>query len=320
MVCMRLLEATTDFLGEYEALSRVPLGMEGFVQWFVLEESARPIGRFLPGVVPLLPLPGHEGMHHFWSAMRSAPAPRLPPAPQGPAPLADQQPPPPAADDLPDDGASENEGDLGEEDADSDGGGDVDNLAALAEEFAEAGFEAPAAPARERADVAAPAEAPQPAPVEAAQPAPAPDAPPAPVAERRARTAAEVTYYVPGGSIAFYPSKACFQAVCECGAHGRCVLTRTHRSRQSAASDMPIGGRPVGFLAAWLARGEGCSDKTEHWSPDAMINSQEFRAQQRALIANTPGGRLLLSFERPAAPGEPDEPETLRGYVEDPWL
>lgn len=44
---MRLLEATTDFLGEYDALSRMPLGMEGFVQWFVLEESPRPLGRFL---------------------------------------------------------------------------------------------------------------------------------------------------------------------------------------------------------------------------------------------------------------------------------
>ena len=133
--------------------------------------------------------------------------------------------------------------------------------------------------------------------------------------EQRVRRGAAVTYSVPGGSISYYESKGAFKAVCENRAHGRCVLTRTCKSRGVLPNGGPRGGRPVGFLAAWLGRAEASQDKAGHWIPEAFANSVEVRSGLRAQIANTPSGVRLLAHERPVEPGEAAEPESLEGYL-----
>lgn len=129
------------------------------------------------------------------------------------------------------------------------------------------------------------------------------------------RSAAEITYIVPGGSISYYTSKGAFQAVCDAPGHGRCVLTRTAKAKKIGLAGEDLGGRPVGFLAAWLARGVHCSTKEEHWAPDNLQQSQEVRATIRDQIRQTDGGVALLQWERPRGPEEPDEPTTLEGLL-----
>lgn len=89
--------------------------------------------------------------------------------------------------------------------------------------------------------------------------------PPPAAAAARPRKNATVTVEMPGGSVSFYESKQAFQAVCEHRGHGRCVATRTRNSRGLTSDGFPMGGRPVGFLAAWLQRGEHCLTKAAHW-------------------------------------------------------
>lgn len=117
------------------------------------------------------------------------------------------------------------------------------------------------------------------------------------------------------GKISFYRSKRVFEATCRNPAHGKCVLTRT--SGPPAGSSAPSNrraGRPVGFLAAWLAKG-GVSSKEEHWSPDVLQSSLQARRAARRLVMSLPNGPELLLLERPKADGEASEPENLDGYM-----
>lgn len=129
------------------------------------------------------------------------------------------------------------------------------------------------------------------------------------------RRSATVVFQVPGGSIAYYESKRSFEAVCDNPSHGRCVVTRTKNHRGQTPDGHPKGGRPVGFLAAWLARGSNVESKAQHWdAPQFEIPAEERAAVRATIAASGESGRFLLGLERAQAPGEPEEPSTVDGY------
>ena len=162
----------------------------------------------------------------------------------------------------------------------------------------------PAAADESQADVVAMAAA---APLdEAAGPADA-------VLGRRGR--ALVTYHVPGGSISYYQSKNAFEAVCDHPHHGRCVVTRTAKARVGGSGPGGRGGRPVGFLAAWLRAGEALPDKASHWNRECMDRPWAERQALREQIGQTAAGLVLLNCERPLAEGEPAEAHDLDAYL-----
>ena len=115
-----------------------------------------------------------------------------------------------------------------------------------------------------------------------------------------------------GGRITYYANNHCFEANCMCG-HGKCVLTRTCRGKRSGAA-VPRGGRPLGFLAAWLHAGLDCPSKAAHWHADAFQSlSYERRCAARAALMLQPNCEVLLAAEREQMDGESEEPENLDG-------
>lgn len=287
------------------------------VRWYSLEDSSRPIGVALPGIVPVLPLEGHSEPVRFWTDRGQGRIPRYPASQRVDGPQEGDEARL-ALEDAEDNVPEPDEGLL--DDADGEGAESHDELLAdLAEQLAKGGFEDPepqpdtdGGDANASGAAAACSGAPEDPP---AAPAPAEDAGDAP--QVPPRKGASVTYFVPGGSISYYRSKSCFEAVCCAREHGRCVLTRTCRGRPSSGSGSNVvGGRPVGFLAHWLGHAEQCEDKADHWLPARFLGSQAERAALRQQIAGTRDGRLLLSFERERAEGEPEEPASLHGYVD----
>ena len=67
------------------------------------------------------------------------------------------------------------------------------------------------------------------------------------------------------------------------------------------------GGRPCGFLAAWLANGENTTSKANHWGIDCQLCPVEARTAARERLKHLPMGTDLLAKERPALAGEPEE-------------
>lgn len=285
--------------------------------WYLLGSSSAPIGAFEPKTVVarLLPGQGENAGLLIWTEQRIRRLPRHPPRPkqEGQAEIV-------AIED-----AEEGE-DLDEAQVEEDGAGEgfdaEAEMEALLEEaidLVEDGFEVPADDPADSGAVEPHADAgavgsggaePQGPLVE--QPA-APELPPHP--DRGARKGAEVTFHLIGGSISDYSSKSAFEAVCDHKGHGRCVLTRTSRARGVTPAGFPRGGRPVGFLAAWLSHSGECESKADHWRPDRLKGSHELRLSLRNQIAQTPAGRVLLSCERPLIEGEGPEPPSLDGLV-----
>lgn len=122
----------------------------------------------------------------------------------------------------------------------------------------------------------------------------------------------EATVEFPCGKITYWSSKGVFEAICRNPAHGKCVLTRSAKARRNTEQR---GGRPLGFLAAWLLKAEQAADKTEHWSQEFMHSSLEDRVAGRTYIAVSDNGEDLLSKERAPVPNEPEEPLSLDGLV-----
>lgn len=144
----------------------------------------------------------------------------------------------------------------------------------------------------------------------------APPPPPEPANARR-RGRGHDTVVFPWGKITFYESKGgAFEAICRNPAHGKCVLTRGARGKPGASSSTsaPRGGRPLGFLAAWLAKGDAAS-KEEHWSDVCIRPSLAARQAGREFVRSALHGEALMARERPAVPGEPPEPPTLDGLI-----
>jgi hypothetical protein len=129
------------------------------------------------------------------------------------------------------------------------------------------------------------------------------------------RTVPAATVELPGGRISFQSSTNSFQATCMNTGHGTCLMSRTsHVARKPTG--LPNGqGRPVGFLATWLAH-HSVGTKAEHWCKIAMQQyTHAERLEHRMKVLQQPAGRALCSFERERQPGENIEPETLKGLL-----
>jgi hypothetical protein len=134
----------------------------------------------------------------------------------------------------------------------------------------------------------------------------------------------EARFEFEGGSITYYASKNCFEAHCGNTEHGRCVLTRHGQRladdeaplRFSKTTKKPIGGRPLGFLMAWLSASHDCT-RDEHWSRGLCDFDLDTRVLLRAELSLSDVGQALSGYERPKddGSGEQSEPETLEGYL-----
>jgi hypothetical protein len=134
---------------------------------------------------------------------------------------------------------------------------------------------------------------------------------------RAASTVAEAAaqvLYVPGGVIRYY-RKGNFTATCS--RHDSCV-----KSRQSTESKVGLKsennkakGRPLGFLMTWLAMNEhaGCNSKKKHWNNTEIAKKCDHgtRLMARLSLNAMDGGPEMLQHERPPRAGEGDEPKGL---------
>lgn len=310
-----------DFLTDYQVLERVNAYGRVTVEWYTLVSNDRAVASLRPHSVQVARVPDVTP-HQLRPQQRKRQVPRHPPAPRiragadagEPAPLVDE-----ASQSSRASSDSEEKSDtkdtLDPDSMDSEPEADDVAVEAPGADIAERKEEASAssaAPQEMDAEGVSPRGAPAPAPVAEVPP------PPAAVGRRRVvdeRSSATVVMQVPGGSIAFYPSKMAFQAVCDHRDHGRCVVTRTCRGHGKTPAGHPKGGRPVGFLAAWLGAGEQLPTKADHWAPAVFRQDAETRSRVRQQIAASgESGRVLLSCERPLAEGEPDEPAGLEAY------
>ena len=113
---------------------------------------------------------------------------------------------------------------------------------------------------------------------------------------------------LPGGTIKYYATDGRFEAACCNPTHGSCVLSRNNRHRSR------MGGRPCGFMAAWLAAGAAYEDKETHWQAIQEIEDDlASRTAAREEIVGMDGGLALLAGERASAEGIRSEPATSRG-------
>ena len=327
----------------YAAVSHVADSDRVRAKWYQLEESERRIGDFKVGVVPIVPLVGAASDGVVLGEKPKRTISRYPRKKRAPARKADdlsalRDAVENSHDVEPSDhsGSGGCEDDLG--DADLGDVSDVDTpyIEGIGDDCLEALVAMsdeqlcqPCAPPPESAPLAngmsplgtsaPPASAGVPPPsssaAEAAFPVPAPPSPVAPARTgRRKKPAATATF--PWGKISYYESnKGIFEATCWNPNHGKCVMTRSARALASSSrAPMPRGGRPCGFLAAWLEL--SCTaDKAQHWSPEVMHTSREARRSAREALKATDAGRLLLSYERPRAVDETSEPDTLEGLI-----
>eukprot|EP00971_Amphidinium_carterae_P036783 723281-Amphidinium_carterae.1 len=126
-------------------------------------------------------------------------------------------------------------------------------------------------------------------------------------------SAAAVVHF-PHGRISYYDSKSSFEAICT--RHANCKLLRTAKAkkRRIASDEHPVGGRPLGLLAAWLLDAEPGSKETHRDTTKLLSYKTATRQAARAELSSKAGGAELLALERPTLTGEPDEPEHLYGY------
>ena len=288
---------------------------------YELEEADRPVVSFRPDIVPIVPMQGCPEEVSVWPPPPRA-APRRPRGRgRGGAEVDAEGSPRDAVEDEP-------------EVSDGDGGADadfgMDELEAIFIEAMEDGsFALPDDP-QEGDEVDAPLP-PPPLPPPAAPPlvveapdtggaASSSDAPPPvaplPPALDVAREVVVVWVELPGqGKITYYRKSGNFVAKCANRLHGKCELTRTTSAAPQKGRLFTIGGRPLGFMAAWLARGCDCVDKPAHWQHANFDNSLVARQEARAALGRTAQGRALLQQERDLAPGEPEEPLDLTPYM-----
>ena len=120
------------------------------------------------------------------------------------------------------------------------------------------------------------------------------------------RTATDITVVIPGGHITYYHTIHSFQATCNNQSHGRCALRRQATADGRGGTNQ-AAGRPLGYLAAWLAMGARCDSKDMHWDPLNQPSLTD-RSHARAGLALQPAGLAILGKERPMREGETEEP------------
>ena len=146
--------------------------------------------------------------------------------------------------------------------------------------------------------------------------APPPPGPPAGLEDVGEGEAKSIWLDIPGqGRITWYRGSGTFVAKCRNPTHGKCELTRTDSGEPQAKRYGLVGGRPLGFLAAWLRQGAACEDKPAHWMYGTFDNSYAVREECRRALKLSVQGRALLRKERPQADGESEEPENVFAYV-----
>lgn len=308
-------QATDEVMTFHQAMRSISDKGKLVASWYELEECLRPIGKFILDVVPVIPSRTARGGLFFPAPRRGADKSRRKRAKKDATGTGEE------ATEV---AATESQSDAEVADAIEDArpefdenreenGGDLalwldgvaPELEAPMEQFVapDQPVEAPHAPDAAEG-VAAPL---------VAQPPPPP--PPLVPLARGSRSRGEATVNFPMGRITFYESKGVFEAVCRNPLHGKCVLTRTSRCRAGTeGSETPLGGRPLGFLAAWLLKAE-VGSKAEHWEPERMHNTLEERQAGRQVIRDAENGEALFAKERARGATEPEEPVYLDGLV-----
>ena len=120
-----------------------------------------------------------------------------------------------------------------------------------------------------------------------------------------------------GGVIVHYPALSAFVATCNNPDHGRCIMQRASGWNKTEQQLRRMrGGRPLGFLTAWLQCGCWTGNKEHHWAYDELPLMQAVRSEIREdFLKATADGQALMRKERPRRAGEPEEPPTLDGYL-----
>ena len=143
-------------------------------------------------------------------------------------------------------------------------------------------------------------------------PLPPPEAAPRQLVRRKQGSAMAV-HFVPGGKLTYYYTARSANLVAECGnaKHGRCVQTKTMRSApERLKAKKPGQGKPVGYLAAWLARGIGVDSKAAHW--EIQPTKAERRAARDMVKADpSADAGLLLVGETSGEEGQDSEPDLV---------
>lgn len=310
-------KATESYLTLYEAMRDFVECSEIVVHWYKLEETGRSIGTFQVHTVPIVPLEGVDGGKKFWPPPHGRRAPMHRPQQGAPTGSNDVEEPgvAPGEDDCDPD-----EGVVDEPEADDLGEPDEALGLMLDEVVHDAEKELALKWAEEETQRATRVDLEGGAPSRVAEEPGSSSGGAAgglvdPEGQNRTRSSATITFHVPGGSISYYPKKNAFEAVCANKDHGRCVLTRTSRAKRDSTGLANKGGRPVGWMAAWLGLSESLPDKASHWSADALRRPLSERAGLRERIESVQSGRVLLGCERPVVEGESPEPETLDDYI-----
>lgn len=304
------LRSANDFLLLRPALEQFRHCDTIAAKWYRLEDTPRPIATFCLGPVPALLLPGFASSQQFWPRRRTT---RRGDNEAGPD--------------------AERHGEVDEEDDGAGEGGPTDELLPNPEgdevvpEFValldplldmyEAPPEAPVfaseATTGGEASSSRPPETHSTTSVAASDPAP--PAQPRAAAQRRRRRAPslECTIMVDGGSITYYESNDNFEARCHAHFESRCTLTRAAAANRSTLATGARGGRPLGFLAAWLSVGHACADKKAHKERASVARigaatGHDIRKACRRSLADVIGADILLQHERAPAAGEEEEP------------
>ena len=138
--------------------------------------------------------------------------------------------------------------------------------------------------------------------------------------------APEAAVRVPAAASVVFPSGArisfdgagdreIFEATCKHPDHVGCAVTRTRKATGRNAAGMRVGGRLLGFMAAWLRNADCCPNKAAHWTNEKLNICRADREAARMWLYGLEGADGLVEKERERDPGEPEEPYTMDGML-----
>eukprot|EP00959_Pyramimonas_sp_CCMP1952_P373358 7818968-Pyramimonas_sp.AAC.1 len=132
---------------------------------------------------------------------------------------------------------------------------------------------------------------------------------------KAAAVPADATIRVAGGAIKFYSKYNNFEAICSNPGHGCCVMRRTPLAKTLHGPDgLPRGGRPIGFLVAWLSLAMSTGSREEHKDKLRVYNFTRpvaCRMRFRDIVRLDPSSPVLFGKERGQEPGELEEQADL---------
>ena len=122
-----------------------------------------------------------------------------------------------------------------------------------------------------------------------------------------------MSYSSHGGKLNYYGGSQ-QNCVAECNnvAHGKCIMTRKMKPHAKRLERR----RPLGFLAAWLAKGIELRNKDEHFYDRSNWPTREERraARGRLMELDNDDARGLLAAEPAVEDGEATEPDDIELY------